>query len=68
MRIKHYDGSDVETFEPITRPKVARFKQTTVKKRTTRADLVRHAESVREEFPDRSGAAARLYDSWRADR
>jgi len=66
MRIKHYD--DAETFEPIARPKVARFKQTTVKKRTTRADLVCQAESVRGEFPDRSSTAAIAYDRWRSNR
>jgi hypothetical protein len=41
MRIKHYDEA---TTQRIERPKVARFRQTTVKKRTTRADLVRHAQ------------------------
>jgi 3-methyladenine DNA glycosylase Tag len=33
--------------ERIQRPKVARFRQTTHHRKTTRADLVRHAARVR---------------------
>jgi hypothetical protein len=33
--------------ERIRRPRVARFRQTTHHKRTTRGDLVRHAARVR---------------------
>ena len=67
MRIKNWNV-DADELIRDERPKVKRFRETTVKKPTTRADLVRQAGRVREEFPDRSSAQAVAYDSWRADR
>jgi hypothetical protein len=50
MRVSKYAENESAGFQKIARPAGGRFRQTTVRKRTTRADLVRQAERVRAEL------------------
>lgn len=67
MRIKNWNV-DVDELVAERPVKVKRFRETTVKKRTTRADLVRAAAAAQVDYTDRSTEQAREYDAWRSDR
>lgn len=67
MRIKNWnvDSDELTRERPV---KVKRFRQTTVRKPQTRADLVRAAAATQVNYTDRSTPEAVAYDSWRNDR